>query len=80
MPDSDDSVVRSEDYRWRYLSTVISVVVASSYSALVLGQAYGLTSPVTGGTWATYSVAFLAVIIYSVGIDAVREARRIRGE
>jgi hypothetical protein len=76
--DDDDSVTRSDEYRWKYLSTVVTVLVVGSYCILVLGDAYGVTEAITGGTWATYSLAFLAVVAYSVGVDTVREAQRMR--
>ena len=77
--EDDDVGTTDESYRWRYLSTIVVSTVVVGYTALVLGQAYGLTRPVTGGTWATYSLAFLAAVIYSLGKDIVKDARELRG-
>lgn len=67
-------------YRFKYLSTVVTVLVTLAYSGLVIGQAFGYTaSTVDGGTWATFSLAFVAVIAYSVGVDTLKEAAKARG-
>jgi len=68
----------SERYRWRYLSTIVTVVVVIGYTGMVLLQATGYAEPTTGGTWATYSVAFLSVVAYSVGVDTLNEVRKQR--
>lgn len=68
----------TEKYRWKYLSSVVTVTVVFGYTALIAAQATGVSEPVAGGTWATYSVAFLATVAYAVGTDTLREVQRVR--
>ena len=74
----DEAGTTDEGYRWKYLSTVVTIVVTLGYVALTLTQALGIAGEVTGGTWATFSLAFLAVVAYSVGVDTLREAKKAR--
>jgi hypothetical protein len=68
----------TEKYRWKYLSSVVTVTVVFGYTALIAAQATGFSEPVSGGTWATYSAAFLATVAYAVGTDTLREVQRVR--
>lgn len=69
-----------EDYRWKYLSTCVTLVTVTGYIVLVLGRAFGYTqSQLTGGTWATFTMAFLAVIAYSIGPSMVEQAAKAKG-
>lgn len=71
--------VRTTAYRWDYLSTVVCLVVVITYSALLLGSRFGLTtSPVDPGTWAAYTLAFMAAVAYGVGVDALKAAQEAR--
>jgi hypothetical protein len=76
--DENEAGTTDESYRWKYLSTLVTVVVTVGYTLLLLAQAYGVLGNVPGGTWATYSLAFLAVVAYSVGVDTLREAKKAR--
>jgi len=73
------SVTASASYRHKYLSTVVTWSVVLSYSALILGSAFGVTATTNPGTWATYSLAFIACIAYSVGVDTLKAAADARG-
>jgi len=80
--DADESApdggTTTSKYRWRYLSTVISVTITLGYLALVIGTAAGRLASPNGGTWATFSLAFLAVVAYSVGVDTLQAAMEAR--
>lgn len=66
-------------YRWKFLSSLVTGYVVIVYSLLALGHAFGLTQePLTGGTWATLSLAFLTVLAYSVGVDTLKAAIEAR--
>jgi hypothetical protein len=75
----DKGLTRFEDYRYKYLSTIVTVTVVLTYSALIIGNAYGFTEArVGGGTWSTYSFAFLTVVAYSVGVDVLKQVAEYR--
>lgn len=84
---SDDEVdevtnggTTDEDYRSKYLSTAVAMWIIASYTVLVLGRAFGVTTtPLNGGTWATYTLAFLAVMAYTFGPSMVEQAAKARG-
>lgn len=77
---TDGAGTTTAAYRNKYLSTVVTILVILAYSALVLGEAFGATAgTVDGGTWATFSLAFVAVIAYSVGVDTLKAAADVRG-
>jgi len=78
MTDEEGVGTTDESYRWRFLSTIVTCVVTVGYTALVVGQGYGLVNGVTGGTWTVYSIAFLTVVAYSVGTDTLREVEKVR--
>lgn len=87
-PDADDSPPPDTDrpnggttktaYRWRYLSTVVTFLVVLVYSVAFLWMLSGEVAAADTGTWTAYSVAFLAAMAYSVGIDTLQAARDAR--
>lgn len=76
---ADENTTTSAAVRWEHLSTFVTIVVTSAYTGMVLAEKVGLpTETLPGGTWATFNLAFLAVLIYSVGIDSVKAASELR--
>lgn len=76
---ADENTVTTAAVRWEHLSTFVTIVVTSAYTGMVLAEKIGLpTETLPGGTWATFNLAFLAVLIYSVGIDSVKAASELR--
>jgi len=74
-PETTNGGVVSERYRWKYLSTTVTLFVVGAYSGLAVADAAGATTGfLDPGTWATFSVAFAAAIAYSLGIDTLRDA------
>lgn len=79
--EEDQSVISSAQYRYKHLSTVVTMSVVVAYLLLVLGQAFGYTAgPTEPGTWATFSLAFIGAIAYSVGVDTLKEAAALRSK
>lgn len=78
--DASSGGTLDEDYRWKGLSTVVTLVTVVGYVTLVLGHAFGHTeTELTGGTWATFTLAFLAVVAYSIGPSMVKQAAKAKG-
>jgi hypothetical protein len=76
--EDDDAGTTTEDYRWRWLSTAVVLSIVGSQTSVFVGTAYGVTEPITGGTWMVHNVAYLAAVAYALGPDIVREAQRMR--
>jgi len=77
----DQSVVRSASFRFKWLSTIVTPIITLAYTALVLGQKFGVTQqPVDPGAWATFSLAFISVLAYSVGVDTLKAAAEVRSK
>lgn len=94
MPDEEDpddpgevtsnGGTTTSSYRYKYLSTIVTILVTTAYLVFVLSQklapAAGVeTGTLPGGTWATFNIAFLGVLAYSVGVDTIRAAAEVWG-
>ena len=73
----DNGGTTSAAYRWRYLSTTVTALVVAVYLGLVLAKSLGYAMPLDGGTWATFNLAFIGVLVYSLGIDTLKAAADI---
>lgn len=78
MPRDNPKLTRYEEYRYKYLSTIVTLTVVWAYSAVIVGRSFGLTKPLPGGTWATFTTAFFVAVAYSVGIDVFKQVSEIR--
>jgi len=69
---------KSNEYRWKYLSTIVTIFIVVGYTSILVGEAYGITEPVSGGTWTVFSGCFITVVAYSVGVDTMKKVKEIR--
>lgn len=77
--EDDDVGTTSEAYRWKYLSTYVTIVTTTGYLGLAYLDALGYVSNVSGGMWTTLTAAFLTCVAYSVGTDTLRAVQKARG-
>lgn len=83
-PDSslDNGGTSSQDYRWKWLSTVLAVPLGLSYPALVVSGAATTTvalGAVPQAWWLAYTTGWLVVLAYTYGGDTLSRVADARG-
>ena len=74
-------MTNNEEYRWRWLSTIIVLLYGLGFPLWVMGSTiYSYTIQLDGTLMSVLVLAWIACFVYAIGPENVREAKKIRSK
>lgn len=80
MTKVDESGATDADYRWEWLSTVVTITTIVSYTGIVVYNAFYQNIEITiPQSWfLVYSLGYVSALIYALGPETVKFAKSLR--